>query len=139
MDRIDRKKVVKRHNPVLTAIDYESPLTVGNGFFAYTFDVTGMQQKGGLCGGKKEGNEEVYEWLRHNPHRYNLVEAGLLYDGREVEPGTVGGIRQELNLYEGIARSEFLLGGEACSVLTACGDEDSVAFSLHSRALQDGK
>lgn len=33
MDRIDRKKVVKRHNPVLTAIDYESPLTVGNVFF----------------------------------------------------------------------------------------------------------
>ena len=186
MDRIDRKKVVKRHNPVLTAIDYESPLTVGNGFFAYTFDVTGMQSLASCYAGhlnplctmaewgwhttpfgngkfacgfgevemteydfcgrrvayaaeKKEGNEEVYEWLRHNPHRYNLVEAGILYDGREVEPGAVGGIRQELNLYEGIARSEFLLGGEACSVLTACGDEDSVAFSLHSRALQDGK
>lgn len=53
MDRIDRKKVVKRHNPVLTAIDYESSLTVGNVFFPYTFDVTGMQQKGGLCGRKK--------------------------------------------------------------------------------------
>ena len=46
MGRIDRKKVVKRHNPILTAIDYESPLTVGNGFFAYTFDVTGMQSLG---------------------------------------------------------------------------------------------
>ena len=46
MGRIDRKKVVKRHNPILTAIDYESPLTVGNGFFAYTFDITGMQSLG---------------------------------------------------------------------------------------------
>jgi hypothetical protein len=40
---IDRKKLVTRHNPVLHAADVSSPLTVGNGGFAYTADVTGFQ------------------------------------------------------------------------------------------------
>lgn len=40
---IDRYALVTRHNPVLNSIDYETPLTVGNGEFAFTVDVTGMQ------------------------------------------------------------------------------------------------
>ncbi len=40
---INRYEVVKRHNPVLTQIDLNSPLTVGNGEFAFTADITGMQ------------------------------------------------------------------------------------------------
>ena len=41
--RIDRRAVVSRHNPTLTAIDPRSPLSVGNGEFAFTADVTGLQ------------------------------------------------------------------------------------------------
>ena len=40
---IDRKKLVRRHNPLLTHIDHESPLSLGNGELAFTADVTGMQ------------------------------------------------------------------------------------------------
>jgi hypothetical protein len=40
---IDRQALVTRHNPVLTAIDPTSPLTVGNGEFAFGADVTGLQ------------------------------------------------------------------------------------------------
>ncbi|MDR0220069.1 MAG: glycoside hydrolase family 65 [Lachnospiraceae bacterium] len=40
---IDRKSLVRRHNPVLTAIAHDSPLSVGNGDFAFTADVTGLQ------------------------------------------------------------------------------------------------
>jgi hypothetical protein len=40
---IDRQALVTRHNPVLTAIDPLSPLTVGNGEFAFGADVTGLQ------------------------------------------------------------------------------------------------
>lgn len=40
---IDRYALVNRHNPTLNTIDYESPLTVGNGEFAFTADVTGLQ------------------------------------------------------------------------------------------------
>lgn len=40
---IDRFALVNRHNVVLNEIDPLAPLTVGNGDFAYTADVTGMQ------------------------------------------------------------------------------------------------
>jgi protein-glucosylgalactosylhydroxylysine glucosidase len=42
-DSIDRRALVTRHNPVLHALDPESPLSVGNGEFAFTADVTGLQ------------------------------------------------------------------------------------------------
>lgn len=40
---IDRKKLVRRHNPSLKAPDQFSPLSVGNGEFAFTSDFTGLQ------------------------------------------------------------------------------------------------
>lgn len=41
--KIDRKKLVARHNPVLKAVELSSPLSVGNGEFAFTADPTGLQ------------------------------------------------------------------------------------------------
>ena len=40
---IDRRALVTRHHPTLTAFDVESPLSVGNGEFAFTVDATGLQ------------------------------------------------------------------------------------------------
>ncbi len=40
---IDRRALVTRHNPSLQRLDPESPLSVGNGEFAFTADVTGLQ------------------------------------------------------------------------------------------------
>ena len=40
---INRRDVVSRHNPVLRALDPRSPLSVGNGEFAFTADPTGLQ------------------------------------------------------------------------------------------------
>ena len=42
-DKIDRRKVVTRHNPHVTHLDSLSSLTVGNGKFAFTVDATGLQ------------------------------------------------------------------------------------------------
>ena len=42
-EKIDRSKVVTRHNPHVTQIDSLSSLTVGNGRFAFTVDATGLQ------------------------------------------------------------------------------------------------
>ena len=42
-NRIDRKALVTRHNVVVTELDTLSPLSVGNGRFCYTADITGMQ------------------------------------------------------------------------------------------------
>ena len=43
MQPIDRKAVVSRNNPVITEADPLASLTVGNGHFATTVDVTGLQ------------------------------------------------------------------------------------------------
>ena len=40
---IDRVALVSRHNPVMRQLDPLSPLTVGNGEFAFTADITGLQ------------------------------------------------------------------------------------------------
>lgn len=40
---IDRHALVTRHNPVVRAADPLSPLSLGNGTFAFTADVTGLQ------------------------------------------------------------------------------------------------
>src|SRR6476659_1572317 len=40
---IDRYALVSRHDPVLRKFEPLSPLSVGNGEFAFTCDVTGLQ------------------------------------------------------------------------------------------------
>jgi hypothetical protein len=40
---IDRRALVSRHNVSLNRLDPESPLSVGNGEFAFTVDATGLQ------------------------------------------------------------------------------------------------
>jgi hypothetical protein len=42
-DKIDRYALVSRHNPVIRKLDPLSPLSVGNGEFAFTCDITGLQ------------------------------------------------------------------------------------------------
>jgi len=41
--KIDREALVNRNNPHLTAVDTLASLTVGNGGFAFTVDITGLQ------------------------------------------------------------------------------------------------
>ena len=42
-EKIDRFNLVNRHNVVLSSIDSMNSLTVGNGDFAFTTDITGLQ------------------------------------------------------------------------------------------------
>jgi hypothetical protein len=41
--KIDRRALISRHNPTLRVFDPRSPLSVGNGEFAFTADPTGLQ------------------------------------------------------------------------------------------------
>jgi hypothetical protein len=155
---IDRRELVQRHNPVLRDFDARSPLSVGNGEFAFTADVTGLQtfsklysDKMPLCtmsqwgwhtapnpsglgdadlrltdfdtyGRKVEypttskGQEQLFNWLRENPHRLNLAMIGFIMN----DPAEVSGIRQTLDLWTGILRSEFRWKGREIAVETAC-------------------
>ncbi|WP_226037410.1 glycoside hydrolase family 65 [Aquibacillus saliphilus] len=40
---IDRKKIVEKHHPNITKLEPLSPLSVGNGEFAFSADITGLQ------------------------------------------------------------------------------------------------
>ena len=182
---IKRKELVSRHNPVLNGFNTEtvlSPLTVGNGDFAFTADVTGFQtlyeeyNDAPLCtmsnlgwhteplngrvytlddvkmtryesGGRvfkyaveeKRGNEAVYNWIRHNPHRLNLAKISLVWNGREITSADLNDIRQELELYTGVLHSEFTLFGYKVSVVTVCaGSADVIGFHIDSPALSKG-
>jgi hypothetical protein len=42
-EAIDRRALVARHDVRQTRIDPRSPVSVGNGEFAFTFDITGLQ------------------------------------------------------------------------------------------------
>jgi hypothetical protein len=46
--RLHRQAIVSRHDPVLHDVDRRSPLSVGNGEFAFTADVTGLQSLANL-------------------------------------------------------------------------------------------
>ncbi len=76
--RIDRRALVTRHNPHFTQVDPWAPLSVGNGRFCFTADVTGLQtfydhyQKNGIP------LETQARWSWHsnpNPNGYKLEDA----------------------------------------------------------------
>lgn len=86
---IDRAAVVARHNPQLHAIDPMSPLSVGNGRFAFTADVTGLQTLPALYHEQGTPLETQARWSWHenaNPNGYKLADANRDYTawGRTV-------------------------------------------------------
>ncbi|MES2275738.1 MAG: hypothetical protein V4592_06940 [Bacteroidota bacterium] len=71
--RIDRYALVNRHNVQLTEIDPLAPLSVGNGDFAYTADVTGMQSFEDYYWKNGISLETLSTWVWHSfPNVNNL-------------------------------------------------------------------
>jgi hypothetical protein len=173
---------VRRHNPSLAAMDPRSPLTVGNGEFAFTADITGLQtfaesyERGiPLCtqaqwgwhsfpspGGKgpadlpltqfntygrevgyatdANGQQELFNWLRENPHRLHLGRIGLLLDGRQPGLEDVQQVRQTLDIWTGILESSYRLKGAEVHVETCCHPRlDLVAIRVSSPLLERGR
>ncbi len=62
-EKIDRRAVVRRNNPSVRAIDTLASFTVGNGDFAFTADVTGLQTFAGLYKrGMALGTQSHWGW-----------------------------------------------------------------------------
>lgn len=91
---INRKELVRRHNPKLNAIVTESPIAVGNGEFAFSADITGMQS---LYGEYLQANAPLCTMSRWGWHtkpaknergRYTLNDIEMTryeYEGRVSE------------------------------------------------------
>lgn len=109
---IDRRALVRRHNVVQSSLDPRSPVTVGNGEFAVTVDLTGLQSMPGEYPVHKRGHEPDREtpgtllgtqsqWAWHSipgDREYTLDETTAWYEVgdrlvpyvEERRPGTPG-------------------------------------------------
>jgi len=85
---IDRQALVSRHNPTIYKADKLSSFTVGNGEFAFTADVTGLQTFMEYYeNGVPLGTQSHWGWHTYpNPKNYTLDQAFNYYDtyGRQV-------------------------------------------------------
>ncbi|PTX97786.1 hypothetical protein [Opitutus sp. ER46] len=80
--RIDRQALVTRHNPHVTTVDPWASLSVGNGQFAFTADVTGLQTFTAYYLEHGITTESEARWLWHenpNPQGYKLSDANRLF------------------------------------------------------------
>lgn len=179
-NRIDRRALVSRHHPVLHSFDTLSPLSVGNGEFAFTCDVTGLQtfpteyeNAMPLCTmsqwgwhtspepaslefkptdydsyGRKvpyqtdrAGQQELYDYLRENPHRLHLGRIAFdlrRSDGTPAKPSDISKIEQKLDLWRGIIESRFEFDSVPVLVRTAVHPtRDVLAVSVESALVVD--
>ncbi len=85
---IDREAVVSRHNVINTGMDTLGALSLGNGGFAFTVDITGLQSFPlEYSRGIPLGTQSDWGWHSYpNPNRYDVSETMALYpvEGREV-------------------------------------------------------
>lgn len=180
---IDRVALVNRHSPDMQKFDPLAPLPLGNGEFAFTADVTGLQtfpqqyesgtplctmsqwgwhsfpvpagldlkgfrltqydshgrQVGYPTG--SEGQTELYNWLRENPHRLHLGRIGLrlaLTGGQEARLDDVSAIEQKLDLWTGILTSRFLVEDKPVIVKTAVHPaHDLLAVTIESPLIDE--
>ncbi len=85
---IDRRSWVTRHNPTLKKLSPDSPFTVGNGGFAFTADITGLQTFSDYYYRNGMPLETLSRWAWHSqpdPNNYKLSDANRNYtlpDGR---------------------------------------------------------
>src|SRR5215471_1966804 len=183
-DAIDRASLVARHCPVLRDFNPLSPLSLGNGEFAFTADITGLQtfpehyrKAVPLCtmsqwgwhtaplngldptafrstefdahgrpvayATSAQGQTELYNWLRENPHRMHLGRISLrllVADGREARVSDVAHIEQRLDLWSGLLTSRFTVADKPVTVRTAVHPElDLLAVLVQSSLIGEEK
>lgn len=87
---IDRLALVSRHHPQLTQVNPQTPFSLGNGRFAFTADVTGLQSLPEHYFAEGIPLETKARWAWHsraNPEGYSLDDAMESYPayGRTVD------------------------------------------------------
>lgn len=90
-EKIDRKALVSRHNVQIAEIDTLASLTLGNGTFAFTADVTGLQTfPDEYANGIPLGTQSEWGWdSEKNKEHYSFQETLKEYpqNGRQVSYG----------------------------------------------------
>ena len=86
---------------------------------------------------KYEGNEAAYDWVRMNPHKFNLARIALSVDGTYLTSDMLSDINQTLDITTGVLKSDFIVSYASheykVSVETVCdNNSDTVAFRVES-------
>lgn len=76
------------------------------------------------------GEKELYQGLRENPHRANLLRIRFLQQGKVVKSTAIEKINQELDLYSGVIVSNFKVNEEHVRVKTFVGVEDVIGIQI---------
>ncbi|KQV90342.1 hypothetical protein ASD15_23835 [Massilia sp. Root351] len=126
---IDRQALAARHSPHLTAMDIMAPLSVGNGRFCFTADVTGLQTfpEHYRAGGTPLETQARWSWHQNaNPNGYKLSDANRDYTaygrtlGYPTRSTTPAGIWLRENPHiQPLPQIGFVLAGEGARALTA--------------------
>lgn len=90
-----------------------------------------------------EGQDEIFDWLRLNPHRLHLGQIGLellMPDGTPAKPNDIQNIHQQLDLWRGLLESSFTVRGVPVHVKTCCHPtRDILAFTVVSELLPQNR
>ena len=85
-----------------------------------------------------EGQEELYWWLRENPHRLNLGKLSFMVDGKLVEATDLSRVKQTLDMWRGVITSTYLLRGDPVTVVTTCHPVlDAIAVKVNSPLIKE--
>jgi hypothetical protein len=135
---IDRQAVVARHDPHLAKLDPMAPLSVGNGRFAFTADVTGLQTFADHYWQTGTPTETQARWSWHedaNPHGYRLADANRPFtahgrtQGYPTNQGSPAGQWLRENPHtQPLPRIAFVLAGPDARALTPA---DATAIDQH--------
>lgn len=176
--KIDRKAVVTRHNIEIHDAGLRGVAQVGNGEFAFGFDISGLQTfssnantmsnwgwyrfplpfgqtpedylgaewdtHGRMVRYDMPNHEQgaLRDWMVRNPQRINLGRIGLMLtgaDGRQVSANDLENPVQRLDLWTGVAVSEYAVDGKNVKVTTvAHPDIDAVGIRIESDKVADG-
>src|SRR5205085_10052546 len=90
-----------------------------------------------------EGQAELFNWLRENPHRLHLGQVGLRLmtaNQSEARAADISDIEQQLDLWRGTLTSRFRVEGKPVVVRTAVHpDLDLLAVQIESSLIADGR
>jgi len=152
VEQFDREALVRQYSPVLREIEPSAALSVGNGRFVFTVDVTGLQT---LAAHHRElgdlrletlaswaALDASDEWVAGRAGAlYPLGQLGLVDDrGRTLRAEDFEGVEQTLNLWSGELLSRFEWKGFPVEVSTVAHPKnDAVAIRIKSTALAQGR
>ncbi|MDI9428214.1 MAG: hypothetical protein QM400_09620 [Spirochaetota bacterium] len=86
------------------------------------------------------GQEELFNELRMNPHRFNLARVGFVFEAKKLEFQYISDIEQILDLWKGELHSRFSYKDHPIEVYIICDPEvDALGIHVFSPLLDQGR